>query len=90
MTLAFFRDMWYSSLTLAGVLELVDEADSKASTSTVSEHCLTLDFSTGLSYNSFSSFESSLLGSLLSFDSGETKGSETVWCIAHIHDHVPV
>ena len=74
----------------AGVMELVDVTDSKASTSTVSEHCLTLDFSMGLSYNGFSGFESSLLGSLLLFGSGENQGSEMVWCIAHTHNHVPV
>ena len=32
MTLAFFRDMWYHSIAFAGVLELVDEADSKSTT----------------------------------------------------------
>ena len=66
-----------NKLIFAGVLELVDEVDSKASTPAV---CLTLDFSMVLRYDDSGRFESSLLGSLPPFKTGESQGSETVGC----------
>ena len=54
--------------------------DSKADASAVSKPRLTLDFSTVLGYDGFGSFTSSLLGSLLSFETGENRDSETERC----------
>ena len=80
MTLALSGKTWYDSLAPAGVMELVDVLDSKASTPAVSNLRLTLDFSTVLRYDGFGSFTSSLLGSLLSLETGENRDSKMERC----------
>ncbi len=56
-------------------MELVDVTDSKAGTSAVSKLRLTLDFSMVLCYDNSGGFMSSLLGSLLSLETGENWNS---------------